>query len=201
MDTLAPYLFIIYIDNVLKTSIDHIKENGKKQTIPRKTITDADYADTIGLLVNTPTQVESLLLSLRQATGGSDLHVNADKTEYICFNKKGDISIQKGNHVVAKKFAQQPYDRAVKEGVRDQLLHITKLDILWQNCQNSWEKYQTSGRSESLAKLAMPRHYFGTSSRGPTATISDRPSLSCRASQLCHLVIPLHERSIKCLSR
>ena len=40
-DTLAPYLFIICLDYVLRTSIDKIKENGfelrkeKKQKIPR----------------------------------------------------------------------------------------------------------------------------------------------------------------------
>ena len=43
-DTLTPYLFIICLDNVLRTSIDKIKENGfeltkkkkKKQKVPRK---------------------------------------------------------------------------------------------------------------------------------------------------------------------
>ena len=42
-NTLAPYLFIICLDNVLSTSIDKIKENGfkltkkkKKQKVPRK---------------------------------------------------------------------------------------------------------------------------------------------------------------------
>ena len=41
-DTLAPYLFIIYLDYVLRTSIDKIRENGfeltkeKKQKVPRK---------------------------------------------------------------------------------------------------------------------------------------------------------------------
>ena len=38
-DTLAPYLFIIYLDYVLRTSIDKIKRfqagKGKKQKIPR----------------------------------------------------------------------------------------------------------------------------------------------------------------------
>ena len=33
-DTLAPYLFIIYLDYVLRTSIDKIRE--KKQKVPRK---------------------------------------------------------------------------------------------------------------------------------------------------------------------
>ena len=59
-DTLAPYLFIICLDYVLNTSIDKIKENGFEQTkkrsrrYPATTITDADYADDIAILANTP---------------------------------------------------------------------------------------------------------------------------------------------------
>ena len=50
-DTLAPYLFIICLDYVLRTSIDKIRENGfeltkkRSRRYPAKTITDADYAD------------------------------------------------------------------------------------------------------------------------------------------------------------
>ena len=49
-DTLAPYLFIICLDYVLRT-IDKIKENGFKlskersRRYPTKTITDTDYAN------------------------------------------------------------------------------------------------------------------------------------------------------------
>ena len=69
-DTLAPCLFIICLDYLLRTSIDKIKENSFKLTKKRsrryiaKTITDADYADDIPLLANTPTQAETLLHSL-----------------------------------------------------------------------------------------------------------------------------------------
>ena len=55
-DTLAPYLFIICLDYVLRTSIDKIRENGFEQTkkrsrmYPAKTITDTDYADDIAIL-------------------------------------------------------------------------------------------------------------------------------------------------------
>ena len=69
-DTLAPYLFIICLDYVLRTSIDKMKENGFKLTKERgrryhaKTITDADYADDIALVANAPTQAETLLRSL-----------------------------------------------------------------------------------------------------------------------------------------
>ena len=51
-------------------------------------LTDADYADDIAILANTPNQAETLLNSLEQAAAGIGLHVNAYKTEYLCFNKK-----------------------------------------------------------------------------------------------------------------
>ena len=73
-----------------------MKENGFSRRYPAQTITDADYADNIALLVNTPAQAESLLHCEEQATAGIGLHVNADKTEYMCFNPRGDISTLKG---------------------------------------------------------------------------------------------------------
>ena len=96
--TLAPYLSIICLDYIIRTSIEKIKENGFNRTKERirryqaKTITDADYVDDIALLANEPAQDETLLHSLEQATPG--LHVNAHKTEYMCFNQTGDISTQ-----------------------------------------------------------------------------------------------------------
>ena len=97
-DTLAPYLFIICLDYVLRTSINKMKDNGFKLTkerskrYPVQTITDADYADDIALLANTSGQAETLLHSLERAAPGVGLHVNADKTEYMCVNQRGDIS-------------------------------------------------------------------------------------------------------------
>ena len=97
-DTLAPYLFIICLDYVLRTSIDNIRENGFEMTkkrsrrYPAKTITDADYADDIAILANTPNQAETLLHSMKRAAAGIGLHVNAHKTEYMSFNQAGDIS-------------------------------------------------------------------------------------------------------------
>ena len=95
-------LFIISVDYVLKTSFDKIKQNGFKltkashRTYPTKTITGVDYTDDIALLANAPTQAETLLHSLERAAVGIGLHVNAHKTEYMCFNQTGDISIING---------------------------------------------------------------------------------------------------------
>ena len=44
----------------------------------------------------TPNQAEKLLHSLERAAAGIGLHVNAHKTEYICFNQAGDISTLEG---------------------------------------------------------------------------------------------------------
>ena len=102
-DTLASYLFIICLDYVLRTSVDKIKDSGFKLTkersrrYPAQTITDADYADDIALLANIPTQAESLLHSLKRAATCIDHHVNADKTECMWFNQRGNISTLNGS--------------------------------------------------------------------------------------------------------
>ena len=44
------------------------------------------------ILANTPNQAKTLLHSLEQATAGIGLHLNAHKTEYMCYNQTGDIS-------------------------------------------------------------------------------------------------------------
>ena len=104
--TLPPYLFIISLDYVFKTSIDKIKENGFKlkkkkeersRRYPAKTITDADYADETALLANALAQAETLLHNLEWATAGNSLHVNAHKTGYMRFNQTGDISTLNGS--------------------------------------------------------------------------------------------------------
>ena len=98
-DTLAPYLFIICLDYVLRTSIDKIKENGfgltkkRSRSYATKTITDTDCADAIVILANAPTQAETLLHSLERAAqngiqelkslqGGSSLKL-VDKFTYL----------------------------------------------------------------------------------------------------------------------
>ena len=95
---LAPYLFIICLDCVLRTYIDKMKDNSfnvterRSITYTAQTITDAKHADDIALLANTPTETQTLQHSLERAAAGIGIHVDADKTEYLCFNKKGDNS-------------------------------------------------------------------------------------------------------------
>ena len=90
-DTLAPYLSILCVEYVLRTSIDLIKENCftlKKKN--EKTISHENYD--LALLANTPTQAESLLQSLEQATGDIGQYVNENKVEYMSFKQKETVS-------------------------------------------------------------------------------------------------------------
>ena len=102
-NTLAPYLFIICLDYVLRTSIDKIRMNGfeltkkRSRRYPAKTIIDVDYADDIAILANTPNQTETIPHSLELVAAGIGFHANAYKTEYMCFNQTGDISTLDGS--------------------------------------------------------------------------------------------------------
>ena len=79
-----------------------MKDNGFKlakegnRRYPAQTIMDMDYADDIAVLANTLAQAETLLHSLEWAAAGIGLHVNTEKTEYMCFNQRGDISTLNG---------------------------------------------------------------------------------------------------------
>ena len=130
-DTLAPYLFIICLDYVLRTSIDKIRENGfeltkkRSRRHPAKTITDADYADDIAILANTPNQAETLLHSLERAAAGIGLHVNAHKTEYMCYNQTGDISTLDGTSLKLVDYFTYPRSR-VSSSEKDIDTRLTK---------------------------------------------------------------------------
>ena len=144
-DTLAPYLFIICLDYVLRTSIDKIRENGfeltkkRSRRYPAKTITDTDYADDIVILANTPNQAKTLLHSLERATAGIGLHVNAHKTEYMCYNQTGDISTLDGTPLkLVDKFTYLGSSVSSTEKDIDTRLMkawtaINRLSIIWKS--------------------------------------------------------------------
>ena len=144
-DTLAPYLFIIGLDYVLRTSIDKIRENGfeltkkRRRRYPATTITDADYADDSPILANTPDQAETLLHSLERAAAGIGLYVNAHKTEYMCYNQTGDISTLDGTPLkLVNKFTYLGSSVASTEKDIDTRLTkawtaINRLSIIWKS--------------------------------------------------------------------
>ena len=144
-DTLAPYLFIICLDYVLRTSIDKIKENGfeltkkRSRRYPATTITDANYADDIAILANTPDQAETLLHSLERAAASIGLYVNAHKTEYMCYNQTGDISTLEGTPLkLVDKFTYlgssvKSTEKDIETRLTKALTAINRLSIIWKS--------------------------------------------------------------------
>ncbi|XP_014778525.1 uncharacterized protein LOC106875074 [Octopus bimaculoides] len=85
-DTLTSYLFIIYLDYVLCTSVEELNDKGftllsvKSRLFSTVTITDAGCAGDLVLLTNEVCDAESLLYSLESTAKDVGLNVNLDKT-------------------------------------------------------------------------------------------------------------------------
>ena len=151
-DTLAPYLFIICLDYVLRTSIDKIKENGfeltkkRSRRYPATTITDADYADDIAILANTPDQAETLLHSLERAAASIGLHVNAHKT--------GDISTLEGTPLkLVDKFTY--LGSSVESTEKDIETRLTKAWTAINRLSTIWKSDLTDKMKRSFFQAAV----------------------------------------------
>ena len=111
----------------------------KKQKVPRKTITDADYADDLALLANTTDQAETLLHSLERATADIGLYVNAHKTEYMCYNQAGNITTLDGASLrLVDKFTYQgssvsSTEKDIDTRLRKAWTAIDRLSIIWKS--------------------------------------------------------------------
>ena len=94
---------------------------------------------TIALFANTPTQAKSLSHSLEQAAGGIGRHVDADKTEYMCYNKKGDISSLNGGSLkLLDKFNYlgsriSSNENDINMGLAKAWIAIDMLSIIWKS--------------------------------------------------------------------
>ena len=130
---------------MLEHRFDKIRENGFELTKKRsrryraKTITDAVYANEIAILANRHNQAERLLHSLERVSVGISLHVNAHKTEYMCFNQTGDISTLEGSSLKpVDKFTY--LENSVSSNEKDIDTRLTKawtaidkLSIIWKS--------------------------------------------------------------------
>ena len=143
-DTFASYLFIICLDYVLRTSIDKIKENGFELTKKRSRRYPAKKLPTpttpmIAILANAPAQAETLLHSLERTSAEIGLHINAHKTEYMCYNQTGDISTLNGSSLkLVDKFTYLGSSVSSTETDIDTRLTkawaaINRLSVIWKS--------------------------------------------------------------------
>jgi hypothetical protein len=101
-DTLAPFLFIIVIDYVMKNAqLDHTNEKGehgfitnKRQSSrqPATTIHDLDFADDIALLESSFERAQTQLIQTAKRANEVGLQVNIKKTQALT-NQNTNIQI------------------------------------------------------------------------------------------------------------
>ena len=147
-----------------KTKSNHllrlIREKGfdlkkkRSRRYPAKTITDADYADDIAILANTPNLAETQLYSLERAAAGIGLHVNAHKTEYMCNSQTGEISTQDGTSLkLVDKFTYR--GRSVSSTEKDIDTRLTKAWIAIDSQSIIWKSDLTDKSKRSFFQAAV----------------------------------------------
>lgn len=91
-DTLAPFLFALVVDYIMRVSVDKISSCGfllQHRLGPRKPavyLTDTDFADDIALISSTLADAQNLLNALESAANCIGLYLNESKTEYLTLN-------------------------------------------------------------------------------------------------------------------
>ena len=140
-DTLAPYLFIIVVDYVLRISVDTMSEKGyqlhpaRSSRYPAKHLTDTDFADDIALISQSLEHAEELLQSLEQASNCVGLYLNETKTE--CMNKclsNNTQSIKTLNGTTLKQVDDYKYlGSFISSSLKD---FLTRKGMAWSACND-----------------------------------------------------------------
>ena len=106
-DTLAPYLFIIAIDYIMRTAlrdsdIGLTLHPRRSRRYPAKKVQDADFADDLALLTNTIAEAQKFLHDLEGAANSVGLHLNELKTKYMSMNcHSANITAKSGKEIKA----------------------------------------------------------------------------------------------------
>ena len=89
-DTLAPYIFIIVVDYIMRTALKDLDEPGFTLTLrqsrwhPAEKLSDVEFADDVALITETIKEAQKFLTSLEKAGECVGQHMNEGKTKYLC---------------------------------------------------------------------------------------------------------------------
>jgi hypothetical protein len=155
-DTLAPFLFILVLDYVLRISVDPLNSKGIKirakqsKRKPGLFLTDLDFADDLALVSETIQNAEDLLHALEKAASQVGLYCNEGKTEFLS-TCNIDSSLKTLNNVNIKRVNDFKYlgsfinDSENDLKVRKSLAWkaCNKLDKIWKSNLQKEIKLQT----------------------------------------------------------
>ena len=99
-DILAPYIFIIVLDYVMRVALGNDEANlgftisqRRSRRQPAEILADLDFADDIALMSDTISQAQELLTRVEDAADTVGLHMNVSKTKVLAYNMKNAISL------------------------------------------------------------------------------------------------------------
>ena len=153
-DTLAPFLFIIVVDYVLRMSVDRISQNGLEITprrssrYPAEHLTDTDFADDIALISGSLANAQLLLQALEQASNCVGLYLNESKTEFVnmCSNDN-DYIIKTLNNAILNMVSDYVYlGSYISSSEKD---FLTRKGMAWAAC-NALHKIWASNLSRAF---------------------------------------------------
>ncbi|KAL5260789.1 hypothetical protein ACHWQZ_G010818 [Mnemiopsis leidyi] len=151
-DTLAPFLFIMVLDYILRNcmSPDYglIITPRQSRRIPAVTVTDLDFADDLALLSNTIQEAQSLLNDLEVAAEKVGLCMNSSKTEFMTINIDSEKALikSKGGHSLEHVDDFKYLGSYIADSKQD---FNTRKGMAWTACIKL-QKVWTSGISEHL---------------------------------------------------
>ena len=152
-DTLAPFLFIIVIDYVMRVSVDTIKEKGflyqprKSSRYPALHITDADFADDIALLADNLPNAQALLSALESAANCTGLYLNETKTECLPINIRNRIEMKTLANNILKHVDDYKY--LGSHIINSEKDFITRKGMAWAAC-NKMDKIWKSNIDRTI---------------------------------------------------
>ena len=106
-DTLAPFLFIIVVDYILRQALGGCQELGVEiqkrcgSRVPAKHLTDLDFADDIALVASVWENAQTLLANVEKAALEVNLRINNGKTKAMCLHSVADKSSPVQNFTVS----------------------------------------------------------------------------------------------------
>ena len=143
-DTLAPYLFIIVLDYVLRNldqneNFDFTLRKQLSRRYPDEMLTDVGFADDLALLSDKIGNAEKLLKILETAAASVGFYINTTKTKLIAVNTEGTITAQNGcdleqihdfNYLGSKIISSEKY---IQVEIASSWSDLNKLTPIWKS--------------------------------------------------------------------
>ena len=197
VDRWVPFKFISCLHYTLRSSIDLMKENAltvkkaRSKWYPAEIINDSSSTDNSAFLANASAKPESLLHDLGQTAKSIALHVNSDKTEFMCFKQVGVMSLKCNPQKSVDQFIYLGSNISSTESninirVRKTWTAIDKLSTMWKSDRSDKIKFCTTWPLTKLLEKMDGTNYrlFWTSPRSSTLQLYGNLNLISQTIQI-----------------